>query len=73
MDLLEEMGADDAQAKTLKKDELVAFVAEQAAERRWAPDGLNWRLPAPAAGKAEAEANVPDQADGGAEPLEEAA
>jgi ParB family chromosome partitioning protein len=38
--LLEEMEADDDRAKTLKKDDLVAFVGEAAAERQWAPAAL---------------------------------
>ncbi len=40
--LLEEMGVEDDRAKTLKKDALVAFVAECAAERQWAPGALAW-------------------------------
>jgi ParB family chromosome partitioning protein len=40
--LLDEMGVDDDRAKSLKKDDLVAFVAEAAAERRWAPAVLGW-------------------------------
>ncbi|MBB3892872.1 ParB family chromosome partitioning protein [Phenylobacterium haematophilum] len=40
--LLEEMGVEDDRAKTLKKDDLVAFVAECAAERQWAPSALAW-------------------------------
>ncbi|HEX7887458.1 MAG TPA: chromosome partitioning protein ParB, partial [Phenylobacterium sp.] len=40
--LLEEMGVEDDRAKTLKKAELVAFVAETAAERQWAPAVLAW-------------------------------
>jgi len=40
--LLGEMEVDDPRAKTLKKDELVAFVAEAAAERQWAPAVLSW-------------------------------
>ena len=40
--LLEEMGVADDRAKTLKKDDLVAFVAESAAERQWAPSALAW-------------------------------
>ncbi len=42
MALLEEMGVEDDRAKTLKKDDLVAFVAEAAAERQWAPAALSW-------------------------------
>ena len=45
--LLEEMEVEDDRAKALKKDDLVAFVAEAAAERQWAPAALAWdRLPA---------------------------
>ena len=45
-DLLEEMGVEDDRAKALKKDDLVTFVAEAAAERQWAPAALAWdRLP----------------------------
>jgi ParB family chromosome partitioning protein len=40
--LLEEMGVDDDRAKTLKKDALVTFVVEAAAERQWAPAVLAW-------------------------------
>ena len=40
--LLEEMGVEDDRAKTLKKDDLVAFVAEAAVERQWAPAVLAW-------------------------------
>ena len=29
----------------LKKDELVAFVGEQAAVRQWAPEALAWPMP----------------------------
>jgi ParB family chromosome partitioning protein len=44
--LLDEMEVEDDRAKTLKKDELVTFVAEAAAERQWAPSALAWdRLP----------------------------
>jgi len=32
-----------AEASSLKKDDLAAFVAERAAEHRWAPDALSWR------------------------------
>jgi len=42
--LLEEMGSDDDRAKTLKKDALVTFVAEAAAERQWAPSVLSWEV-----------------------------
>ncbi len=40
--MLAAMGVGDARAKALKKDELVAFVAERAAERGWAPPEINW-------------------------------
>jgi ParB family chromosome partitioning protein len=40
--MLEEMQVDDPRARTLKKDELVQFVAEAAAERSWAPRALSW-------------------------------
>ncbi len=40
--LLEEMAVEDDRAKVLKKDDLVAFVAESAAERQWAPSALAW-------------------------------
>lgn len=42
MALLEEMDASDDRARTLKKDELVCFVAQAAAERQWAPSALSW-------------------------------
>ena len=38
--LLDEMEVEDDRAKTLKKDDLVAFVGEAAAERQWAPASL---------------------------------
>ncbi|HXQ46068.1 MAG TPA: chromosome partitioning protein ParB [Caulobacteraceae bacterium] len=40
--LLEEMGVEDDRAKGLKKDHLVDFVAEAAAERSWASAALAW-------------------------------
>ncbi|HTX48652.1 MAG TPA: ParB N-terminal domain-containing protein [Caulobacteraceae bacterium] len=43
--LLDEMGVEDDRAKTLKKDALVTFVAECAAERQWAPSALAWDRP----------------------------
>lgn len=42
---LEEMGVEDDRAKTLKKGDLVTFVAECAAERQWAPAALAWDRP----------------------------
>lgn len=44
--LLEEMQVEDPRAKTLKKDELVQFVAETAAVRRFAPRALAWNAAA---------------------------
>jgi ParB family chromosome partitioning protein len=66
--MLDAMGATDDRAKTLKKDELVGFVVERAAERGWAPDVLSWIRDgdgdAPeAAETSEAEADA--EADGG--------
>ena len=42
LDMLVEMTAEDVRAASLKKDELVDWVAEQAASRTWAPAGLSW-------------------------------
>ena len=44
------MGVDDPRAGALKKDELVTFVAEAAAERRFAPRALAWPSVGPDAG-----------------------
>lgn len=35
--------AASVEASSLRKDDLAAFVAERAAEHRWAPDALSWR------------------------------
>ncbi|WP_312689070.1 ParB/RepB/Spo0J family partition protein [Brevundimonas nasdae] len=43
VDMLETMGSADDRARTLKKTELVDWVAEQAAARTWAPAALSWR------------------------------
>jgi ParB family transcriptional regulator, chromosome partitioning protein len=64
--LLEEMGLEDDRAKTLKKDDLVTFVAEAAAERQWAPAALAWdrtevEEQAEEPGEAEAEAEPPTE------------
>ena len=59
--LLDEMEAEDDRAKTLKKDDLVAFVGEAAAERQWAPAALAWDRPV------EVEAEVEADADGDSE------
>lgn len=61
--LLEELGVEDERAKTLKKDALVSFVAEAAAERQWAPAVLSWDRPA-------ALGDDDGEADGAAEPDE---
>lgn len=42
MGMLEQMGAEDERTKSLKKTELVDWVAEQAATRAWAPASLSW-------------------------------
>ena len=43
--LLDEMGVEDDRTKALKKTDLVGFVADAAAERRWAPAVLSWDRP----------------------------
>ncbi|OHB31107.1 MAG: chromosome partitioning protein ParB [Phenylobacterium sp. RIFCSPHIGHO2_01_FULL_69_31] len=67
--LLDEMQVEDDRAKSLKKDDLVAFVAEAAAERQWAPAILSWDRTTPddAEGEASDEAGEAT-ADGTAEP-----
>ena len=40
--LLDEMNIEDDRARTLKKADLVTFVAEAAAECQWAPRALSW-------------------------------
>lgn len=45
--MLEAMAAEDDRARTLKKEELVGFVAERAAERGWAPAYLSWSAAVP--------------------------
>ena len=42
MGLLGEMEIDDPRVKSLKKDDLVTFTSEAAAERGWAPAVLSW-------------------------------
>ncbi|HEX8568733.1 MAG TPA: ParB N-terminal domain-containing protein [Caulobacteraceae bacterium] len=72
--MLDEMGAADDRARTLKKDDLVALVAERAAERGWAPAVLSWTSSKETAGEgeraAESEAAAADAA-GGAVPSDE--
>lgn len=43
--MLVTMGAEDERVKTLRKFELVDWVAEQAAQRTWAPAALSWAAP----------------------------
>lgn len=65
--LLVEMDAEDDRAPSLKKDHLVAFVAEAAAERSWAPAALSWdRAPM------EVDEGQADRADPGHAPEAEA-
>lgn len=68
--LLQEMGCDDPRAAALKKDELVTFVAEAAAERLFAPKALSWTAPTPVAGDDPAneapEFDEPEEQDEGA-------
>ena len=42
LEMLVDMGAEDVRAISLKKTELIDWVAEQAAARSWAPPGLSW-------------------------------
>ena len=62
--LLTQMEVDDPRAKTLKKDDLVVFVAEAAAERQWAPAVLSWA----AANIRVAEEAGDEEADDGGDP-----
>ena len=57
--MLETMGAEDKRAKTLRKTELVDWVAEQAANRTWAPAALSWAAPV----DADSDPDGPDIAD----------
>ncbi|MBU2361595.1 MAG: chromosome partitioning protein ParB [Alphaproteobacteria bacterium] len=57
--MLEEMGVEDDRAKTLKKDDLVTFVAEAAAERQWAPSAVGWDRTDGEAAEAEEPADEP--------------
>jgi ParB family chromosome partitioning protein len=61
--LLEEMGVEDDRAKMLKKDALVAFVAECAGERQWAPAALAWDRVVAVEAEDEAEVAGPDTGD----------
>ncbi|WP_049758226.1 ParB/RepB/Spo0J family partition protein [Phenylobacterium zucineum] len=61
--MLDEMGASDSRAGGCRKDELVALVAERAAERGWAPAYLSWAAALPDAPEpAESEAEAADAA-----------
>jgi ParB family chromosome partitioning protein len=51
--MLGEMGADEPLAAGARKDELVALVAERAAERSWAPAFLSWTAETPLGGEGE--------------------
>jgi ParB family chromosome partitioning protein len=65
--MLETMGAGGERAGGLKKTELVDWVAEQAAARRWAPAWLSWMAPmdAPVEPPEDVEAPIgPADADG---------
>jgi ParB family chromosome partitioning protein len=61
--LLGEMEVDDPRAKALKKDELVAFVAEAAAERQWAPAVLSWEAAGTVIAEQSGEASADDVED----------
>jgi ParB family chromosome partitioning protein len=72
--LLAEMGVEDDRASGLKKDHLVEYVAEAAAERAWAPSALAWdrALPEAEPDEVEADAEVSiDVATGGETPAAE--
>lgn len=56
LEMLEAMGAAEPRARVLRKDELAALVAEEAARRRWVPASVVWR----------AEPGAQDEADGAA-------
>lgn len=55
LEILQTMGADTAPATGLKKDDLAAYTADAAEERRWAPAALSWRAQAPTATGADVE------------------
>jgi ParB family chromosome partitioning protein len=67
--LLDEMEVDDPRAKTLKKDELVAFAAEMAAERQWAPAVLSWEAAGSVIGDEGGEAPADDGEETSPEPI----
>ena len=62
--MLVAMDAPDTRAGALKKDELVALVAERAAERSWAPAYLSWTAAEPNREEGAGEPDeTPDEAD----------
>ncbi|PIB89955.1 ParB N-terminal domain-containing protein [Caulobacter sp. FWC2] len=61
--MLGEMGVEDARASGLKKDELVAFVAEAAAQRQWTPKALAWSASVEAEPEPAADPDAGDQAN----------
>jgi ParB family chromosome partitioning protein len=62
--LMAEMGVEDDRASGLKKDHLVEFVAEAAAERSWAPGALAWDRPATETDDGDAEIEVDASGEG---------
>jgi ParB family chromosome partitioning protein len=64
--MLEAMGAEDERAKSLRKTELVDWVAEQAASRTWAPASLSFA--ASPEDEAAVESDRPDETGGDDEP-----
>jgi ParB family transcriptional regulator, chromosome partitioning protein len=63
LEILQTMGADTAPATGLKKDDLAAYTADAAEERRWAPAALSWRAQAPPATAADVE-DAPEEKNG---------
>lgn len=70
-DMLDEMGAGESRAGACKKDELVALVAERAAERGWAPAYLSWAAEPPAEPEADEETPPAPAGLGGADAADE--
>ena len=67
--MLVEMKAEDVRAASLKKDELVDWVAEQAASRAWAPSSLSWSLGADEAAGVETAGDETVETDEGRDDL----
>jgi ParB family chromosome partitioning protein len=68
LDMLDEMGAGETRAGAARKDELVALVAERAAERSWAPAYLSWTAEPPQEAEDPSELAPPtDEAAAGAD------